>query len=305
MNIRSLKTFLAVARYGSYAAASQNIGLTQAAISIQMKGLEEDMKVQLFDRSARKVVLTRAGRLLVPRAAELLRLYENIAQNLDEQQLGGTLAVGAIPPTFSGLLPDALLRLRDSHPGITVHVSTGVSSELTHKVERGELDVAIVGPPPHRLHGGMAWSKVSDEPLVLLAPAPFTKQPLPEVLSSHPFISITRTSWTGQLIHNLLRQYRLRVRESMELDSIETIAGMVARGFGVSILPLTPARWSLDERVAVMPLARPRVTREIGVVYKMGNERQPLIDALQDGLLAVPKDAVVAQPAITLSRKGA
>ncbi|MFA5490094.1 MAG: LysR family transcriptional regulator [Candidimonas sp.] len=305
MNLRPLKTFLAVARFGSFAAASQNIGLTLAAISIQMKSLEEQMKVALFDRSARKVVLTRAGRLLVPRATELLRLYENIAQNLDERQLGGTLAVGAIPPTFSGLLPDALLHLRESHPGVTVHVSTGVSSELMYKVESGELDLAIVGEPPHRLHGGLVWHKVSDEPLVLLVPAAgHAKQSLSDVLTDHAFISITRTSWTGQLIHHLLRRYRLRVRESMELDSIEAITGMVARGFGVSILPLAPAGWNLDDRVSVMPLARPKVARKIGVLYKTGNERQSLIAAMQDSLLSIQPDVVVHRPTIALGRPG-
>ncbi|HEY9278889.1 MAG TPA: LysR family transcriptional regulator [Eoetvoesiella sp.] len=293
MSIRSLKTFIAVARHGSFAAAANDIGLTQAAVSIQMKALEEDLRVQLFDRSARKVVLNTAGRALVQRAQELVRLYENMASNLDGQQLGGLLALGAIPPTFSELLPEALLVLRQDHPGIAVHVSTGISSELTRKVEQGELDAAIVGQPPHRLDHHISWHPIVAEPLLLLTPASSKEDGLAATLASHPFISITRSSWTGQLIHALLRRHRLQINETMELDSLEIITSMVARGFGVSILPLMPSRWALDERVRVALLTDPPVTREIGLIHRNVHDREQLVAALRKSLLAVPKEPAV------------
>lgn len=95
------------------------------------------------------------------RAQELVHLYQNMSNGLNDRQLGGVLALGAIPPTFAGLLPEALLLLRQSHPGIVVHVSTGVSSELLSKVEHGELDAAIVSQPPFKLPHNMSWKTVA------------------------------------------------------------------------------------------------------------------------------------------------
>lgn len=112
MSIGWYKTFIAVARYGSFAAAAQQIGLTQAAISIQMSSLEDKLRFKLFDRSARSTALNAAGRALASRAQDLVNLYSNMGNGVDEMQLGGVLALGAIPPTFAQLLPDALLRQR-------------------------------------------------------------------------------------------------------------------------------------------------------------------------------------------------
>jgi DNA-binding transcriptional LysR family regulator len=280
MTIRLLKTFIAVASHGTLAAAAREVGLTQAAVSIQMRGLEEHLHAKLFDRTGRAVALSAAGRDLVPRAREVVALYDNLAVGASDKGVGGLLTLGAIAPTFLHLLPDALLELRSRHPAVVVRVVTGVSSELTAKVERGDIDAALVAEPPGRLSRTLSWQPVFAEPLVLLTPRDLEVKALRETLAETPFIGINKIAWTGRLIQSLLRRHRVRVNEVMELDSIETIRGMVARGFGVSILPLHPSRWGEDPRVNVA-LLEPQASRSIGVIELEAHARMQLTSALR------------------------
>lgn len=290
MSIRRFRTFLAVARCGSFVAAAREIGLTQAAVSVQMSGLEDELELQLFDRSARTAVLNSQGRALIPRAAELLRLYDAMPFGADKDEIGGAFALGAIPPTFERLLPDALLRMRQRNPRVSVRVATGVSSDLVARVERGELDAALVAEPPFKLSRGLVWHPIVAEPLVLLVSSQTRVTTLADVLQRYTFIGISRHSWTGQLVHALLRRHRLTVRETMELDSLETISAMVARGFGVSIMPLAPSQWRRNRRVNVFRLVKPEAARRIGFVHRFHSGLEVLESAFLDCLKHVPQD---------------
>lgn len=305
MSIRWFKTFLAVADCGSFAGAANRVGLTQAAVSIQMSALEDDLRIKLFDRGGRTVVLNTAGRGLLPRAMNLMTLYDNIASNLDDCFLDGVLALGAIPPTFAKPLPDALSLMRDRHPRVIVRVSTGVSSELAYKVERGELDAALVAQSPHKLARNLMWDAIQAEPLVLLTPAAVRITTLRKTLFEQPFIGISQASWTGRLIYNTLRYHHIKVSWAMELDSLETIGAMVARGFGVSIMPLSPSHWDLDPRVNITLLRNPSVVRRIGLIRRQGQSRDSLISALQTCLAASSKEKIPKVPSVSLSREEA
>jgi len=300
VSIRKFRTFLAVARYGSFVAAAREIGLTQAAVSVQMKALEDELELQLFDRSARTVVLNSRGRALVPRAEELVRLYDAMPFATGNREVGGALALGAIPPTFQRLLPDAMLRMRQRYPRVAVRVATGVSSDLVGRVERGELDAVIVAEPPFKLSRGLVWHPIVADPLVLLASSTTRVTTLADVLERSTFIGISRQSWTGQLVHAVLKRHRLDVHETMELDSLDTIFAMVARGFGVSVMPLASSLWRRDRRVTVHLLTNPAVERKIGLVHRHRSGLEALEDALLRSLLQVPQDRVRSAPQLSI-----
>jgi len=301
MSIRHLKTFLIVARHGTFAAAAREIGLTQAAVSIQMRALEDEIKTKLFDRSRRAVVLNAAGRGLVGRAEEIISLYDDMAATAGGDPLGGTLNLGAIPPTFASLLPDALLHLKKTHPRIDVRVVNGVSSELTMKVEHGELDAALVAEPPSRLPANLVWHPILKEPLILFTPARENVTGLRQVLAERPYIRINRLSWTGRQVDGTLRKHGIKVNDVMELDSLETIREMVGRGFGVSILPLHESRWSDDPRVKAWPLVQPTVYRTVGLVERRTEGRARLVAALKACLLNHTNKKTARAPARTLA----
>ena len=143
MSIRRLKTLVAVAEEGSFAAAADAVHLSQGAVSMQMKALEEDLQVELFDRSKRPPELNEAGRALVPKARELIELYAGMVDiAAGNAAFFGSLTIGAVPTALAGLIPKTLAALRDSYPDLRVRVVPGLSADLMTQIERGQLDAA-------------------------------------------------------------------------------------------------------------------------------------------------------------------
>ena len=297
MSIRWLKTFIAVAQCGSFASGAKKIGLTQAAVSVQMNGLEDKLRVKLFDRTGRTTVLNTAGRTLLPKAQEVVALFERIGDGLHTSEVSGSLSIGAIHHSFSQLLPDSLILLRNDHPNIIVNVCNGLSADLMAKVEQGELDAAIVSEPATRLTANIVWNTIVSEPLALIGPADATFSSLSQALAQYPFISLDRRSWTGQLTQALVRRHRLKLNEVLELNSSEAIAAMVARGYGISILPLSSYIWALQDKVTVAKLTQPSVHRKIGLIHRADQGNAELVGALHASLLR-SVSAVSSLPAV-------
>lgn len=284
MSFRALKTFLAVVKYGTFAAAAKHIGLTQAAVSLQMKGLEEELKTQIFDRSSRSVVLNTAGRSLLAKATEIVALYEDMKVTSSSEEFAGRLNVGAVATTFAKLLPEALLRLMRAHPRIEMRVISGPSDLLAIKVESGELDAALVSNPPSALRSTLVWHPIAKEPLALLAPANVKIGSARHLLSKLPYIRVTRHSWTGRLIDDVLKRSHIPVNDTMELDSLQAAAEMVGRGLGVSIMPLYEGKWQDDPRLRIWILDKPRIGRSIGLIERQAHTRTTITAALLDCL---------------------
>src|SRR5438067_5361912 len=115
-SIRTFKTFLAVAKHGTFAAAGKEIGLTPAAVGLQIRALEEELNQVLFDRGARSVVLNTAGRKAVPRVEALLACYEELARTGDSDELSGSVVMGALVSALMGAFGNALWSLKQQHP---------------------------------------------------------------------------------------------------------------------------------------------------------------------------------------------
>lgn len=287
MSIRSLRTFLAVVREGTFAGAAKEIGLTQAAVSMQMRSLETELDRPLFDRVGRAVVLNSAGRNLVATAEQIVRLYDDMTRSAGGTDLGGLLHVGAVPPSIAWLLPEALSTLRSSYPRLDVSVMSGVSEDLARKVGRGELDAALVSDPPEPLPRGLILHPILREPLVYIAPSDLPTASVSAALVEEPFIWLSRHSWTGRYIEQTLRRHDIKVKTVMELDTPDGIAEMVARGFGVSIIPLYDAKWLHDERLSIWRFSRPVLERGIGLLERRSHAHAPLTAALLDHLVRV------------------
>lgn len=121
MSIRALRTLVAVSQYGSFCAAAEAENLTPSAVSHQMKGLEDQLGVELFDRSAKTAVLNSQGHLLATRAEKLVNDYDNLGMEISPQgQLAGELALGAVPTTLTDIVPKALADLRRNFPALKI-----------------------------------------------------------------------------------------------------------------------------------------------------------------------------------------
>ena len=169
-SIRTLQTFLATVRLGSFAAAGQDVGLTSAAVGLQIRALEEELGVALFDRSARAAVLNTEGRQRVPVIKELVERWQQLQVQPGQGELGGTVVMGALVSALMGAFADALWKLKRQHPGLEVTLLAGQSADFMTRVERGELDAAVVTQSPTRLTASLGWTPLYTEPRVLIVP---------------------------------------------------------------------------------------------------------------------------------------
>jgi DNA-binding transcriptional LysR family regulator len=285
-SIRTLRTFLAVARLGSFAAAAAEVGLTAAAVGLRMRALEQDLGHALFDRGARALVLNPTGRAMLGRVEELVHSYDALAErDADDGTLSGTVVVGALVSALMGAFADALRAVKREHPRLQVKILAGLSSDFVARVERGELDAAVVTRPPQGLRRGLCWTELYTEPMVLIVP----RQPqfeLPtQVLSAlqqTPFIRFDRHTWTGLLVDEVLRRCGAQSRDEMELNSVEAIIEIVRQGFGVSIVPrLANVNWRGDPELRVLKLPGASVQRQVGLIERSSHARSRFTDAIK------------------------
>ncbi|KFX70820.1 LysR family transcriptional regulator [Pseudomonas taeanensis MS-3] len=286
--LRELKTFVMVARHGTFAAAGQQVGLTQSAVSAQMRVLEQSLGVRLFDRSGRNAVLNAAGRHALPLAEQMLALYTQMALPTSAAEWQGELRVGAIATLQTGLLPEALPRFRAAAPRVELKLVPGVSLNLLSQVDAGELDLALLIKPPFELPKELLQVSLAREPFVLIAPLETDGDDPLRLLSEQPFVRYDRRSFGGRRVSQFLREQRLNVREALELDELEAIVRMVECGLGVALIPRAGLWLQRPTRLRVLELGELTFHRELVGVLRRA-QRQPALECLLHCLAEVAK----------------
>lgn len=284
-SIRTLKNFLAVARLGSFSAAGKEIGLTAAAVGQQVRALEDELHKVLFDRSSRAIVLNTAGRGMVAPVKELVARYDALATEERGEALSGTVVMGALVSALMGAFADSLWALTRKYPELEVSLFAGQSADFADKVDRGELDAAVVTQPPLRLASNLVWTALYTEPMVLIVPTkPHFTLPDdgPTVLAHCPFLRFDRQTWTGHLVDEALAQCGAAVETRMELNSLEAIVALVRQGFGVSIVPqLANLQWSRDRALRIVPLPGVDLSRSVGLLERRQHSRERVTEAIK------------------------
>lgn len=277
--LREFRTFIAVVREGSFTAAGRQLGLTQSAVSAQIRRLEEQLGLALFDRGARTALLNAHGRELLPQAEALLALADRTVSQAGGR-VRGVLRIGAIASVQQDLLVRALMDFRAAFPEVQVRVVPGVSLSLLGQVDAGELDLVVLIRPPFALPPELDWQVLLREPMVLAVADTLPLLPWRELLQTQPFIRYDRASFGGRLVEGFLRRHRVRVQEAVELDEIDALAHLARAGLGVALLPRTRL---LDGRgLRLLTLDEAAFKREIGVIGRPS--RSPLVQSMIDCL---------------------
>lgn len=281
--IRELKTFVAVAQAGSFAAAGDRIGLTQAAVSAQMQRLEAHLGFTLFERTGRSAHLNRRGAELLAQAQALLQQFARLGAPAQDDGRAVRLCIGAIASVQRAGLPAVLAGFHRAWPGSHSRLVPGLSMDLADQVDAGELDLAIVIRPPFALQSDLRWTTLESEPFRLLVPCTTPGEDWRALLTQQPFIRYDRTSFGGRLVDRFLRQQALPVQEVCELDELDAIVGLVAQGLGVALVPqtaaqtTTPGRWPAGVRA--VDLGPQTFHRDIGLLHR---DRDTLGEAVRD-----------------------
>jgi DNA-binding transcriptional LysR family regulator len=266
--IRELKTLVAVAREGTFAAAGQKIGLTQAAVSAQMQRLEGELGFELFDRTGRSARLNSLGHQTLAQAQDLIRLYNNLGSRNVGRPATVLVNIGAIASVQRSLLPDVLARFHRQRPGCRTRVVPGLSMELINQVDAGEIDMAAIIRPPFSLQSDLRWTTLVHEPFRLLVPRHVEGEDWAELLSGQPFVRYDRASFGGRQVDRFLRAAHLSVQEVCELDELDAIVRLVANGVGVALLPQTATHRRWPAAVRAIDLGHHTFHRDIGLVHR-------------------------------------
>ena len=145
MEVRQLNTLIRAAQFQSFSKAAESLGYSQSAVTVQIKALEEELGVRLFDRMGKRVILTAQGQCFLEYANSILDTIHNARRALSEDaELEGCLHIGTLESLCFFRLPGLMHQFRVEHPKVSLRVTTGSPEELIEKMERGEVDLICI-----------------------------------------------------------------------------------------------------------------------------------------------------------------
>lgn len=243
MELRQLRTFVAVARELSFTRAAAELGYVQSAVTAQVKALEKELGVRLFDRLARRVVLTDAGRDLVGYAVRMLDLSEEAGVAVSQKDGGGVdgaLEVGASETLCVYRLPEVFRAFRSRFPGADLRFRPVPYADLKGLVREGSLDVAFLLEEPVE-DESLAAETLVREPLVLVASPDHALAKRRRVgladLNGEPMLFTDKGCSYRRAFERELAKAGAEPGKVLEFDSVEAIKRCAVAGLGVSVLP--------------------------------------------------------------------
>ncbi len=271
-----MKYYLSLAEKGSFTAAARDHFVTQPAISIQLKKLQEELGTKLFEIEKREIRFTGPGRIALDYARRFVDLEKEFVQEINDLEglKRGKLLIGTIDAASIYVLPGVFSRFRETFPGVEVDLEISSTRPLLRKLEEGRLDL-VVGTLPVSDAESFEVFSVYDEELIAIASPDHPLASGGEVsaarFAEYPFICFQRESVTRGMIEESFRRRKIDLNITMAIDSQEAIRNLVISGLGLSILP----EWTVGEQIRSGSLKRVKIRgldmrREIGLMISSG-----------------------------------
>jgi DNA-binding transcriptional LysR family regulator len=295
MYIDVFKVFCDLAETGSFSKAAVINGITQSAVSQQVRAIENKFQVVLVDRGRRNFALTNEGRAFLQASREILEIYNHLGDRLHEMRnvVAGELKIASIYSIGLHELPPHLKAFREKFPDVEVHVEYRRSQQVYALVLEGEVDLGLVAYPAKRT--GLLVEIFSRDKLVLICHPnhPLAKETTIRLqrLSGEKFIAFEPDLPTRKVIDRHLRDEGVMIEHAMEFDNIETVKRAVEVESGVSIVPSNTVRQEVENGLlAAVAIDDPEMVRPLGVITKRNRARSPahkeFVAALREGWMA-------------------
>jgi len=276
VDLRHLVTLCAVIDRGSFSAAAETLGISQPAVSSQIRSLEERLGERLLDRSGRGVRVTEAGRVVERYARQVIALEDELERELGDVdgRIAGRLELGSSTGPGEVLLPGILGRFRQAHPDVTVSLVVHDSRTICDMVLEGVLDLGIVGAV--REQRGLTLTPFLRDELVLITPPDHALAAAQAIalsdLASIELISQQAGSGVRDTLEAAFRAAGLPiVRSSMELGLQQSVKAAVLDGLGVSVISRGAVTAEVaDGRLAAVPVEGADLVRDFSTVRAAG-----------------------------------
>lgn len=271
VTLKQFRYFEALARHGHFGRAAEASAITQPALSMQIKDLEDALGAQLFERGARQVRLTPLGEDLAVRVREILRAVDEISDlaRASDDRLVGRLRVGVIPTIAPYLLPRVIQTITARHPGLDIYVRETVTPNLIRELNDGRLDTAIVALPVSET--SLSETALFSENFVLVRPEADKNAPVPskEGLREMRLLLLEEGHCFRDQALSFCDMATSQPREMLDGSSLSTLVQMVSAGIGVTLLPemALPVETRSAE-VSVHRFPKPQPSRTIGMVWR-------------------------------------
>ena len=280
ITMRQLRYFDALARHGHFGRAAEACSISQPALSMQIKEMEEALGGMLLERSARQVALTKFGEELLQRVRDILRSVDELGDfaRASRDRLAGRLRVGMIPTIAPYLLPKVIENLARLHPELDIHVRETVTPKLIKEVAEGRLDTAIVALPVSE--PSLTEIALFRENFLLVRPGEQEGTPVPsrETLREMKLLLLEEGHCFRDQALSFCKM-QAPPREVLDASSLSTLVQMVGAGIGVTLIPeMAVAVETRSASVSVARFKNPQPSRTIGMVWR---KTSPLARQLQ------------------------
>jgi LysR family transcriptional regulator, hydrogen peroxide-inducible genes activator len=280
ISMRHLRYFEALSKHGHFGRAAEACSISQPALSLQMKELEDMLGALLIERGGRQIRLTSLGEAFASRARDILRAVDELGSlaRASFSPLTGRLRIGVIPTVAPYLLPVIIQKLTERLPGLDLRPREAVTQKLVDDLIEGRLDAAIVALPVSE--ATLHEHPLFDEEFVLIRPQEDASKPVPnpETLREMRLLLLEEGHCFRDQALSFCKMSSSLPRDLMEGSSLTTLVQMVGAGIGVTLIPQMAI--SLETRsanVSVVRLSNPRPSRTIGMIWRRTN---PLTDQL-------------------------
>lgn len=281
LTLRQLRYFEALAQHGHFGRAAEASAVSQPALSLQIRDLEQSLGADLFERGPRQARLTRFGEEFAPRVRDILRAVDELGDlaRASQSWLSGRLRIGVIPTVAPYLLPGIVGTLNRLHPGLDIHVRETLTAKLLRELGEGRLDAAIVALPVSE--PSFVETPLFAEEFLLVRPAGDAAKPVPniEMLKEMRLLLLEEGHCFRDQALAFCNMSSALPREVLEGSSLSTLVQMVGAGIGVTLIPEMAV--SVETRSATVSLARfsePQPRRTIGMIWRRSS---PLAGQLQ------------------------
>jgi DNA-binding transcriptional LysR family regulator len=298
-SFRQLEALLHVARHESVSRAAEVLHLTQPAVSLQIKMLEEAAGTPLTRKVGRGIQLTAAGEVMLEFAERILRMWEEAVDEVAALKgvISGTLRIGAVT-TAEHLLPPMLVQFTTERPDVRIKLQVGNRSEIVNLLAKHEIDLAIMGTPPREFRTNAA--RFARHPMAFIASPndPLMKKKrvtLPDIMEANLLVR-ERSSGTRNAVEKLFKEAGYPLRIGSELSSNEAIKRMVAAGLGVAFLSVHACSLEFEAGlVKMLPMEENPVEADWHIMHLVDKPIPKVAAAFQDFVIENGQEVVRQQ----------
>jgi len=280
VELRQIRYFVTLARRLHFGRAAKELFISQPALSQQIRGLEQELGVELFDRGGRRVGLTAAGEAFLGRAERILGEVGSARTEMEEFAglMRGRVVIGTIPARALGWidLPGLLAAFHALHPGIEIVLREDITEELVKRLGSGQVDLALAVQTGIDLPPEVVTKPLFTEDLILMVPAHHTLATRRQVrlaeLEHEPFVFRKRGSVNRKLVMRASAAGGFSPRVAFETDEVSTVQALVTQGMGIAVVPRSIAEGA-GASVVVLELADLSVDRTISLMWSADRYR--------------------------------